>query len=158
MIVCDDKTPRRDPVTCSCHVFLSSEILSRAPSDQEIVVADYLHDEREVQSSRESTDLHNLNGVHKDADTRMILHCVNNSWQTIVVSAGETDVFLLLILHSHHIRCKDFWMMSGTAEKRKCINIRTFHDQLHHESVPALLPYHTLTGCDSTSYFFGRPK
>ena len=85
-------------------------------------------------------------------------HVVAHSCQTIVESARDTDVLLLLIMHSHHIHCKDSWMMSRTAKKRKYINIRTLHDELHHEFVPALLPYHALTGCDSTSYFFGRLK
>ena len=32
------------------------------------------------------------------------------------------------------------------------------YDTLSENTVPALLPYHSLTGCDTTSYFFGKSK
>jgi hypothetical protein len=46
--------------------FLSHELLAQAPANKEIVVAGGFHDEREVRSSNMSTDLSNLNAVHKE--------------------------------------------------------------------------------------------
>ena len=42
-------------------------------------------------------DLSALKATHKEADTRLIVHCVNSSLDNTVVSTRDTDVLLLLI-------------------------------------------------------------
>ena len=114
-------------------------------------------DERQVRSA--TTNLSHLNATHEEADTRMVLHCIHNNSETIVVSARDTDVLLLLVAHCDHVQSNNLWLMAGTAKIRKYQGdfiIREIYDILSKNTVPALLPYHSLKGCDTTSYFFGK--
>ena len=49
-------------------------------------------------------------------------------------------------------------MMAGTKKNRKYISVDIVHQKLPTGSANALLPFHALTGCDTTSYFFGHTK
>ena len=49
-------------------------------------------------------------------------------------------------------------MKSGRAKKRKYIPIKDVYSKLPSESDKALLAFHSLTGCDTTSYFAGHSK
>jgi len=122
-----------------------------APPDKVDKVGGFV-DEREVQSSDRAIDLSALRATQEEADTRLIVHCVNSSLDSIVVSARDTDVLLLLIAHVPHIPCPYLYMMSGTATKRKYFNIRAIYENLPAGSVSALLPFHALPGCDTTSF------
>lgn len=59
--------------------FLSEHIIVNAPPDKVVVAAGGFVDEREVQSSERATDLSALKATHEEADTRLIVHCVNSS-------------------------------------------------------------------------------
>ena len=50
------------------------------------------------------------------------------------------------------------WMMTGTAQKRKYILIGDVCRQLPESLIEALLPFHALTGSDTTSYMCGHTK
>ena len=67
--------------------FSSEHIIVNAPPDKVIVAAGGFEDKREVQSSERVIDLSALKATHEEADTRLILHCVNSSLDSIVVSA-----------------------------------------------------------------------
>lgn len=69
-------------------------------------------DEREVQSSERAINLSALKATQDEADTRLILHCVNNSHDNIVVSVRDTDVLLLLVAHVPHFPSTS---LSGTV-------------------------------------------
>ena len=49
-------------------------------------------------------------------------------------------------------------MMSGRATKRKYFNIRAIYENLPAGSVSALLAFHVLTGCDTTSFICKHSK
>ena len=76
----------------------------------------------------------------------------------IVIQARDTDVLLFLVAHFHRIDCEEVFMMSGTSQRRKYIPIGDVVNKLPPNSVDALLSFHTITGCDSTSYVVGHPK
>ena len=137
---------------------LSEHVIVNAPPDKVIVAGGGFEDEREVQSSERVIDPSALKATHKEADTRLILHCVNSSLDNIVVSARDTDVLLLLVAHISHTSCPNLYMMSGTATKRKYFNIRAIYENLPAGSVFALLPLHALTGCDTTSFICNHSK
>ena len=101
-------------------------------------------DEREVRSSKKTTDLSFLRSIHEEADTRLVLHAVHCEFNTVVVSSRDTDVLLLLVSHFPRARCKNLWLMSGTSKKRRYIPIEAVFTNLPKESVPALLPFHAL--------------
>lgn len=138
--------------------FLSEHIIVNAPQGKVVVAAGGFEDERDVRSSEMAIDLSPLKAAHEEADTRLILHCVHTNCDNIVVSARDTDVLLLLVAHSSEIPCTNLFMMSGTAAKRKYFNIRAISENLPAASVSALLPFHALTGCDTTSFICNHSK
>jgi len=129
----------------------------QAPPDKEVVVGGGFIDEREVRSSKKTTDLSFLRSTHEEADTRLVLHAVHCEFN-IVVFSRDTDVLLLLVSHSPRARCKNLWLMCGTSKKRRYIPIEAVFSNLPKDSAPALLPFHALMGCDTTSYIANHTK
>ena len=131
--------------------FLSQHLVANAPLGQVIVVAGGFTDGEEAQSSSPEFDTSVIYGKHEEADTRLVLYSIANACETVVVLARDTDVLLLLIAHSPNIPCANLWMMTWAATKLKYFNIRAICANLPPGSISALLPFHTLTGCDTTS-------
>ena len=128
--------------------FISFYLIANSPDDKVIVVAGGFDDEREARSTCEDVDVSGLCGIHEEADTRLILHCVNNNCNTVVVSARDEPC----------IPSTNVYMMAGTAKKRKYYNVRAISRSLPLGSLSALLPFHALTSCDTTSYFCNHSK
>ena len=137
---------------------LSEELCSQAPADKEIVVAGGFREEREVRSSNTTTDLTKLRATHEEDDTRLMLRAVHSQHNTVVVSSRDTDVLVLLVSHFSRVQCEHLWMMSGTSKKRWYIPICAVFNNLPRDSVSALLPFHALTACDTTSYIANHTK
>ena len=93
--------------------FLSEKLLARAPVSKIIIVSGRFHDEDTVKCSRPNIDVRALRGFHKEADTRIILHCIHSDAEFLVVACQDTDVFCLLITHIDKMRCKQLWMKAG---------------------------------------------
>lgn len=140
--------------------FLSHELARSAPHNKTVIVAGGLHKDDEVLSSRPSIDVTPLQAHHEEADTRIVLHCVNNDAETIVVSARDTDILVLLIAHYHQMSCTQLWMKAGTAKKRKYIPVHTICENLPfgEDGLESMVAFHSLTGCDSVSYIAGHSK
>ena len=98
--------------------------------------------------------------AHEEADTRIVFyHCIASTCETVVESARDTDVLLLLVAHdAAKIRSAKIWMMAGTAAHRKFFNVRAISENLPVGSLSSLLPFHALTGCDSTSFLCDHGK
>lgn len=137
--------------------FLSEQLCAQAP-DKEVVVAGGFREELEVRSSKATTELTNLRANHEEADTRLVLHAVHSQFNTVVVSSRDTDVLALLVSHFPRAQCEHLWMLSGTTKKPRYIPIATVFNNLPRDSAPALLPFHALTGCDTTSYIANHTK
>ncbi|CAB4044517.1 Hypothetical predicted protein, partial [Paramuricea clavata] len=138
--------------------FLSEHLIANAPQEKVIVVAGGFSDGKEAQLSSQLVDPYLLCGDHEEADTRLVLHAVVNSCDTVVVSARDTDVLLLLVAHLPSMPSPNVWMIAGTAARRKFFNIRAISENLPAGSLSALLPFHALTGCDTTSYISNHSK
>ena len=138
--------------------FLSNKLIGGAPPDKLIVVNGMFEDEKDVGCSRQDVDVSALKATHEEAETRIILHAINVDVDTLIASVRDTDVLLLLLSYSPLITCKDIWMMASTANKRKYILIRTLAGQMPSASLPSLLLFHAITGCDSTSFISGHTK
>ena len=142
--------------------FLSEELIMQAPSDQTVmVVAGGFDNEETVECNHPELDISDLRASHEEADTRIVLHaihCANKSGAVnILVSARDTDVLILLLAHFHEIKV-DTWMSAGTAKTPKCIPVHEVYKCLPEGSSRAILPFHTLTGYDTTSFFYGQSK
>ena len=138
--------------------FLSEQLITRASESKEIVTAGGFRDELEVRSSTPTTPLSCLNANHEEADTRLAFHAMNVTNDAVVVSASDTDVLVILVSHFHRIHCKELWMKAGTSKKQKYIPIHNVACNLPRSCFQALIPFHALTGCDTTSYISGHTK
>jgi hypothetical protein len=138
--------------------FLSEHLITNAPPDKVIVVAGGFNDGEKAQCSNEEMDPTMFYAAHEEADTRIIYHCIASTCDTVVVSARDTDVLLLLVAHATNIRSANIWMMAGTAAHRKFFNIRAISENLPEGSLSSVLPFHALTGCDTTSFLCNHSK
>ncbi|CAB3985581.1 Hypothetical predicted protein [Paramuricea clavata] len=77
---------------------------------------------------------------------------------TVVVSARDTDLLLLLVAHLPSMPSANVRMMAGTAARRQFFNIRAISENLPAGSLSALLPFHALTGSDTTSHIQNHSK
>ena len=140
--------------------FLSQQLIVKAPSNKIIVTAGGFSDEEGVEYSNGTLDIGPLQAKHEEADTRIILHCIQSRAERIVVSARDTDILVLLVTYFHMMTCRQLWMKAGTAKERKYIPVHAIVEKPQMEpQVLQLLPaFHALTGSDSTSYIAGHTK
>ena len=88
----------------------------------------------------------------------MILHAIHAEADTIVVHCRDTDVLLLLLAHSARIQCDNLWMKAGTSQAKKYIPIMQVSNRFTTQTLGLLLPFHALTGSDTTSFISGHSK
>ena len=140
--------------------FLSQQLILHAPPHKTIVTSGGFSNEERVESSEPAVYVKSLEAKHEEADTRTILHCVRSTASRIVVSARDTDLFVMLIAFFNMIMCKKVWMKAGTPKRRKFIPVHYIVDKLQMDTdVLQLMPgFHALTGSDTTSYIAGHSK
>ena len=85
---------------------------------------------------------------HEEADTRMVYKRVN-------ILCLDTDVLVLLLAHREQL-CQEIWMFVGTSRQRRYIPVHRI--PLSEEKRKSLLAFHAITGCDTTSQFYGEGK
>ncbi|KAG1682470.1 Retinal homeobox protein Rx1 [Nymphon striatum] len=137
-----------------------SNALATAPSEKTIVVGGGFASETEVRSTDANMNTDLLESTHEEADTRVVLHCIHSNEQTIVVTARDTDILILLLAHFNKLTCSQLWLKAGTSKKPKYVPIHDIRKQLGfsdqvYETIPA---FHAITGCDTVSYFSGHSK
>lgn len=140
--------------------FLSNHLIKNAPTNKTIVVAGGFQREDEVQTSNHELDIQQLQANHEEADTRLVLHCVHTNAKSVVVSARDTDVLVLLVAHFHKMACTKLWMKAGTSKHQKYIPVHDIQQALQFTQpvFEALIPFHAVTGCDTVSYFAEHGK
>lgn len=140
--------------------FLSQQLILKAPQDRTVVVAGGFSNEERVETSDPQVDVEALEARHEEADTRVILHCVKSQAASIVVSARDTDILVLLLAHFHRMPCQKVWMKTGTAKQRKYLPVHAVvgHLNLEPDVLEALPAFHALTGSDTTSYLAGHTQ
>jgi hypothetical protein len=100
--------------------------------------------------------------TQEEADTRLILHSVLASQNLlensrIVIRSLDTDVFLLLICHSHRIK-RPTYFETGTGNNRRILFIHQIANALGPSVAESLAAFHAFTGCDTTSSFVRKGK
>ena len=139
--------------------FLSNSLIAIPVNTAHVVTAGGFEDERRVMSNvpMSDTELLKLNANHEEADTRLIVHAVNSSSHRIVVHATDTDVFLLLIHHFERIPSEELWL-AISGKKKRYIPVHAVANQLSPDLRDNIMAFHSLTGCDTTSQFYGISK
>ena len=102
---------------------LTKQIILQSPENKVVVVAGGLRDITGVKSSDPELDVSELQANHEEADTRLVLHCIHIDADSIVVSARDTDILVLLIAHYSKMKCTQLWMKSGTSKKPRYIPV-----------------------------------
>jgi uncharacterized LabA/DUF88 family protein len=142
---------------------LSEEIILQAPIGTTVVTAGGLVDENTVKCNDGMLELSTLEATHEEADTRIVLHAIHcsqvSACTSIVILASDTDVLLLLISFFSEID-RHLWMIAGTFLKPKNIPVHVVVEKNFSSSElrKHLVAFHSLTGCDTTSYFYGISK
>ena len=138
--------------------FLSEQLIARAPENKIIVTAGGFKNIQEVRSSNPSLDTSALEAYHEEADTRVVLHCINNSADSVVVYARDTDILVLLLAHFEKMPCKNLWLKAGTYKKPKYFPIHELHQDLPKSQIESILAFYAIIGCDSVSFIAGHSK
>ncbi|CAB4017001.1 Hypothetical predicted protein [Paramuricea clavata] len=95
---------------------------------------------------------------HEEADTRMLLHASHATrYNNVLVRSPDTDVFVLLLHFSLTIPAK-LYFLTGVKDRTRILDMEYIVQQLGAEKCKALIGFHSFTGCDSTSSFYGYSK
>lgn len=86
--------------------FLSQQLILKVPANKTIVAAGGFSDDERAEASDPTLDTDSLDAKHEETDTRIVLHCIRSSAATIVVSARDTDVLILLTAYFHMMPCQ----------------------------------------------------
>ena len=108
------------------------------------------------------TDVEELECDHEEADSRMFIHAhyaaENENAGRVFITSPDTDVAVLCLFHCSTLNINELWFHISTGKKRRFIPMHVIAEKLSEEIIRVLLPFHTLTGCDSTGAPFGCAK
>ncbi len=102
---------------------------------------------------------------HEEADTQMIVHLKNsleNGLSSILIRTVDTDVVVIWIGEFYKFQEiypeVNIWVAFGTGKHFRHYHINTLCEMLGKDKSCSLPPFQAFTGCDSTSFFFGKTK
>ena len=70
------------------------KLLAGAPVDKIVIVGDGFEEEDAIKCSRPNIDIRELKGFHEEADTRMVLHCVQSDAEFLCRLVSRHGCFL----------------------------------------------------------------
>ena len=102
-----------------------------------------------------------LQSTQEEADTKVILHCLNvlsndpTSVITLRCHSGDTDIFILAVVMLYMFRD---WVVydDGHGKSQKLFKLADVH--IEDEVIDALIWFHAFTGNDYVSSFFRKGK
>ncbi|KAM7378717.1 hypothetical protein PAMP_004321 [Pampus punctatissimus] len=86
--------------------------------DQQIVISGGFNDPEKVASAAD-TDVSQLQAIHEEADTRILLHAADataKGYQRLIIHCRDTDVLVLLLVFAQHLS-SEIWIKAGTVKK-----------------------------------------
>ena len=83
---------------------------------------------------------------------------VRYNTKTAIIWSPDTDVFVLGTHFFRDIDIENIWFKTGTRDNMRYIPIHMVVDNLGQTMCRLVLPFHALTGCDSTSCFKWKGK
>ena len=101
--------------------------------------------------------------THEEADTRIVVHILHaiqvEEAKTVLVRTVDTDVLVILVGKLHVLKEVqpelDLWLAFGMGRNILFISVNSILGKPRSTSLPV---FHALTGCDTTSCFFGKGK
>ncbi|KAG0710839.1 hypothetical protein GWK47_021999 [Chionoecetes opilio] len=102
---------------------------------------------------------------HEEADTRIVVHlkdALDKGCTNCLVRTVDTDVVAILIGKYHSLTSQHqmaaIWVAFGTGKNFMYLDINAICHALGKDRSTALPMFHSFTGCDTTSAFFGKGK
>ena len=112
--------------------------------------------------SSDDTDVGSLAPCsHEEVDSRMMTHVSNaslNGHQRIKIRTNDTDVLVLAISIVSLLPIDELWVSIGSSRNLTYLPAHTIAASLRRDKARVLPIFHSLTGCDTTSFFGGRGK
>ena len=108
----------------------------------------------------QKTEVCDLRSNQEETDTRIVLYiqfAAQKGFQSVVVRTPDTDIFFILLHHSHNVSTT-IYVDIGTGKKRRLINVSDLANNLGKDWCTVLLAYYVFTGEDCTSAFKGKGK
>ena len=108
----------------------------------------------------QTRELHELYSNQEESDTRVILylrHAEKLGHESAIVRTPDSDLFFLLLYHSHHISLRIF-LDVGVGKHRKIVDVSDLASSFGKEYCSTLLGFYVFTGEDCTSAFKGKGK
>ena len=133
--------------------------------DHEVVVTDG----KTIKSSRDGEkDIFTwIQATHEESDNRMLIHIIDMlecGITDIAVRATDTDVIIILLSFMMQFQNQNedvrITVDFGNGDSRRMINLNKSYENFenNYATTFALPFFHTFTGCDSTSFFYGKSK
>lgn len=113
----------------------------------------------EVVLSSQPTEM--MGCSHEEADTRLVLHAYHASqsgYRKILLRTVDTDVVVLAVSRVQDLSVDEIWIAFGTGKHFRYLPIHSIAEQLEPQRSKALPMFHSITGCDTVSFFSGRGK
>ena len=99
---------------------------------------------------------------HEEADTRMMVHVADarlgNGHKSIMIRTADTVVVVLAVAAAATLSLEELWVSYGTGKSHKVLPAHLFAKALGSSKSRCLPLFHTLTGCDTTSFFARHGK
>ena len=101
-----------------------------------------------------------LECTQEEANTRLLIdanHAAVSGYEKVVIKSSDSDVEVISVALQHKIATR-IYILSGTKQRMRLIDISEINTKLNLEVCDALLSLHAFTGCDSASAFLGKGK
>lgn len=98
---------------------------------------------------------------HEEADTRMMIHVFDacmNGLRRVKIRSNDTDVIILAISVVDLLQLDELWVSHGTSTKLQYLPAHTIANAIGRDKAKVLPLFHSITGCDTVSFFGGRGK
>ena len=102
---------------------------------------------------------------HEEADTSIVVHvphALQQGLSTVQVRTVDTDVVVVLIGVFHKLLLSqpkaDIWVAFGVGKNYRLYSINALSTSLGTKRSQALPMPHTISGCDTTSAFWGKGR
>ena len=92
---------------------------------------------------------------HVEADTRIIMEALKKQ-KSAILKVTDTDIIILMCYAHSSQTCTNKWIMNIDSERFVIVN--TIQDHFGKLVCNVLPAYHSITGCDTTSYVANRGK
>ena len=99
--------------------------------------------------------------THEEADTRIFIHvadAIQEGFKHITIRASDTDLVIIAVSCFQDLNLHELWVAFGSGKSYRHIPVHQIVLQLGPSKSRALLAFHSLTGCDTTSAFQGKGK